>query len=73
MRKSYILIKVATLILVVFISFAFGRHKQAGYIFEHEKDLAKEEPGPHDGKGNTLATPFFQKLLILKLHFVNVY
>ena|SRR5688572_22765652 len=30
------------------------------YILQHEKDIAKEQPGPHKGGGQTIAYPFFE-------------
>lgn len=30
------------------------------YILQHEKDIAKEQPGPHDGGGKTIAYPYFE-------------
>lgn len=40
-----------------------------GYIVEHERDIAREEPGPHDGGGKTTAHSFFQQLTDLPLTF----
>lgn len=31
------------------------------YILEHEKDIAAQQPGPHDGGGTTTAYNFFAK------------
>ena len=54
---------------LLFIS-AFARHQPAsGYILEHEKDLAKNEPGPHEGSGTTTAYSFFTKATTSKLVF----
>ena len=48
----------------------FARQKvQSGYILEHEKDLAKNEPGPHDGTGTTTGYSFFAKATDSKLVF----
>jgi mannose-6-phosphate isomerase-like protein (cupin superfamily) len=30
------------------------------YILVHEKNIAKDQPGPHDGGGKTIAYPFFE-------------
>jgi mannose-6-phosphate isomerase-like protein (cupin superfamily) len=30
------------------------------YILQHEADIAKEQPGPHKGGGQTIAYPFFE-------------
>ena len=54
---------------LLFLS-AFARHQPApGYILEHEKDLAKNEPGPHEGSGTTTAYSFFTKAITSKLVF----
>ena len=36
--------------------------QNAGYILEIEKDIAKPEPGPHSGGGNTIGYSFFDKV-----------
>jgi len=69
MKKYYRVIKLPLLILVVSTSFAFIRQQKAGYILEHEKDIAKEEPGPHNGKGMTTGYSFFSKAADLKIVF----
>ncbi|WP_018613254.1 cupin domain-containing protein [Segetibacter koreensis] len=56
-------------ILISAISFVLGRRYQHEYILEHEKDLAKEEPAPHDGVGMSTAYSFFSKAPGLKLAF----
>lgn len=55
--------------LVVFISFSAGRYYQEQYILEHEKDIAVEQPGPHDGGGISVAHNFFAKAKGLKVAF----
>lgn len=62
-------VKLTALIVVAFISFAFIRQQQAGYILEHEKDIAKEEPGTHNGTGMTTGYSFFLKAADLKIVF----
>lgn len=57
------------LILVSVVSFVFGRLYQQGYILEHEKDIAQEQPAPHDGKGMSTAYSFFANAPNLKLAF----
>ena len=69
MKKYYTIIKLPLLILVVSFSFAFIRQQQAGYILEHEKDIAKEEPGPHNEIGMTTGYSFFSKAAELKIVF----
>ena len=39
------------------------------YILEHEKNIAKVEPGPHNGSGTTTAYSFFLKANGLKMVF----
>ena len=39
------------------------------YILEHEKDIAKTEPGTHNGGGNTTGYSFFSKADGLKMAF----
>jgi mannose-6-phosphate isomerase-like protein (cupin superfamily) len=40
-----------------------------GYILERDQDVAKEEPGTHDGGGQTVGYSFFAKAPGLKLVF----
>jgi mannose-6-phosphate isomerase-like protein (cupin superfamily) len=71
--KKYFLSPVAAIciiVLVACVSFAFGkRSQQQGYVLEHEKDIAKQEPGPHNGGGNSVAYGFFSKAENLDLVF----
>ena len=46
----------------------FSQSKQT-YILEHEKEIAKNEPGTHNGGGNTIGYSFFSKADSLKLTF----
>lgn len=51
---------------------AFTIKKQpvpGGFILEHENDIKHDEPGTHDGGGNTTAYPFFSKDKTLKIAF----
>lgn len=57
------------IILVSVVSFVFGGRYQQSYILEHEKDIAKEEPPPHDGVGMSTAYSFFGNAPGLKLAF----
>jgi len=47
---------------------AFSQSKQP-YILEHEKDIAKNEPGTHNGGGNTTGYYFFTKADSFKMTF----
>ncbi len=70
--KIYSIVIVATLIfagLMIFSSALAKREQQVGYILEHERDIAKNEPGPHDGSGQTTAYSFFSKARESKLVF----
>ena len=40
-----------------------------GYIIEHDADIAKDEPGTHNGGGMTVGYSFFAKVPGLKLVF----
>jgi mannose-6-phosphate isomerase-like protein (cupin superfamily) len=52
---------------IAFMSFA--RTSNEGYILENEKDIAKEEPGSHNGGGLTTGYSFFSKAADLQLVF----
>jgi mannose-6-phosphate isomerase-like protein (cupin superfamily) len=55
---------------LILLSDVFAKQSdQAGYILEHEKDIAQQQPGPHDGGGNTTAFNFFSKAADCKLVF----
>ncbi len=69
MKKNLTLVKPALLIFVLIVSFAFRKQQQSGYILEHEKDIAKEEPGTHNGTGMTTGYSFFSKAPDLKIAF----
>ena len=40
-----------------------------GFVFERERDVAKNEPGPHDGGGPSTGYIFFEKAPDLKFSF----
>jgi mannose-6-phosphate isomerase-like protein (cupin superfamily) len=40
-----------------------------GYIIEHDAEIAKDEPGTHNGGGMTIGYSFFAKVPNLKLVF----
>ena len=63
-------VTILTCVTTLLFMSAFARHQPAsGYILEHEKDLAKNEPGPHEGSGATTAYSFFTKATTSKLVF----
>ena len=51
------------------VAFTKTHTKDEGYIIEHEKQISKQEQGPHDGGGMTTAFPFFSQVQDLKLVF----
>jgi len=72
MKKMVMTMAVAILFFTagLFMASAFAKQsRQAGYILEHEKDIAVRQPGPHDGGGPTTAYPFFSKATESKLVF----
>lgn len=70
MKKVFIAAGFLVVVLASVISFVFGRtYQQQGYIFEHEQNLAKEQPSPHNGTGMSTAYSFFANAPGLKLTF----
>ncbi|HEX3384897.1 MAG TPA: cupin domain-containing protein, partial [Mucilaginibacter sp.] len=56
------------LVFCLFSIVAFSQSKQP-YILEHERDIAKNEPGTHAGGGSTVGYSFFSKADSLKMTF----
>ncbi|MBS1519695.1 MAG: cupin domain-containing protein [Bacteroidetes bacterium] len=56
------------LLLSLSTSIAFSQTTQP-YILEHENDIAKVEPGTHNGGGSTVGYSFFSKADGLKMVF----
>ena len=48
---------------------AYSQDKSQPYILEHEGDIAKVEPGTHNGGGSTVGYSFFSKVDNLKMTF----
>ena len=48
---------------------ASAQQAPGGYVLERDRDVAKEEPGTHDGGGQTVGYSFFSKAPGLKLVF----
>jgi mannose-6-phosphate isomerase-like protein (cupin superfamily) len=46
-----------------------SRQPSPGYYIDHEKAIAVDQPGPHNGGGNTTAFPFFDKVKEAKMVF----
>jgi len=60
MKKSIPFLTFALGLLVMFAIQSFNdKHPLEKYILVHEKDIAKQQPGPHNGGGQTIAYPFF--------------
>lgn len=49
----------------------FAKKQPAGYILEHEKEIAGPEPGPHNGGGKSTAHRFFKDAIDSKLVFTK--
>ncbi|HJP61992.1 MAG TPA: cupin domain-containing protein [Mucilaginibacter sp.] len=60
-----------TFLFAVFSLFSVSAFSQSHqpYILEHEKDIAKNEPGTHNGGGSTVGYSFFAKADSLKMIF----
>ena len=43
--------------------------KKGGYIVQHDEEVARQEPGTHNGGGQTIGYSFFKKVPDLKLVF----
>lgn len=57
-------------VLTTLTLFAFRENqKQEGYILIHEKDIAVQQAGPHDGGGLTTAFLFFSEVKDFKMAF----
>ncbi len=68
--KAYLALKTlaAIIILLSVPAFAFSQTKQP-YLLERENEIAKIEPGTHNGGGNTTGYSFFSKADSLKMVF----
>jgi len=58
-------------LVIIFSILPFHSHAQVNqpYILEHENDIAKNEPGTHNGGGSTIGYSFFSKADGLKMVF----
>jgi mannose-6-phosphate isomerase-like protein (cupin superfamily) len=61
---------------LTFMAIGAGMHAAAqqkpapgGYVIEHDADIAKNEPGTHNGGGQTVGYSFFRNVPQLKLVF----
>ena len=48
---------------------AMQKPKPGGYVIEHDTDVAKNEPGTHNGGGQTVGYSFFRNVPNLELVF----
>jgi mannose-6-phosphate isomerase-like protein (cupin superfamily) len=71
MKKIIVAAMIAVIFFTagMFVSSAYARQQQAGYILEHEKDLVKNEPAPHNGGGMSTVYNFFMNADKSKLVF----
>ena len=61
MKKSLPYLTFALGLVTMFAIQSFDRKKPLEkYILLHEKEIAKQQPGPHNGGGQTIAYPFFE-------------
>lgn len=69
--KKYVIVIIAALFFTagIFVSFAFTKQTQNGYLLEHESNIGKEEPAPHNGSGTSTAYSFFSTAADSKLVF----
>jgi quercetin dioxygenase-like cupin family protein len=60
MKRDQHLITMLMCLIMIIISFT-GVHaqKQTAFILEHENDIAKNEPAPHNGNGMTTVYNYF--------------
>lgn len=54
--------------VIATVAFA-GKLQQVGYYLDHEKEVAVNQPGPHDGGGSTTAYNYFAKAKESRLVF----
>ena len=69
MTNRYLLLAVAVFLGSGVASSAQEQPKPGGFVLEKDKDVAKNEPGTHDGGGETIGYSFFGKTPNLKLVF----
>jgi mannose-6-phosphate isomerase-like protein (cupin superfamily) len=67
-RRAALVLVVA---LVVFSAWLAARQQPGlgGYVLEHDSDIAKEQPGTHNGGGRTIGYSFFNDVPNLRLVF----
>jgi len=68
-KKHYVLVLLAFLLGLGFNRLAAQTKVLGGYVIEHDADIAKNEPGTHNGGGMTVGYPFFSKVPKMGLVF----
>jgi mannose-6-phosphate isomerase-like protein (cupin superfamily) len=68
-KKHYVLVLLAFLLGLGFNRLAAQTKVLGGYIIEHDADIAKDEPGTHNGGGMTIGYSFFSKVPKMGLVF----
>lgn len=71
MKKYITLVAAAILFFMagIFVTGAFSQSQQKGYVLQHENEIAKNEPAPHNGGGTTTVYNFFADAINTKLVF----
>src|SRR5215813_7999223 len=60
---------VSGILLTLFLTAFINHHQKDGYVLQHEKEIAVNEKGPHNGGGETTAFPFFSSINDFKIVF----
>jgi len=68
-KKHYVLVLFAFLLGLGFNRLAAQTKVLGGYVIEHDADIAKDEPGTHNGGGMTIGYSFFSKVPKMGLVF----
>jgi mannose-6-phosphate isomerase-like protein (cupin superfamily) len=68
-NRSLVLLAVWSLTAVVVDAGDQEKRQPGGYIVQHDTEVAKPEPGPHAGGGQTVAHSFFRDVPNLSLVF----
>ena len=66
MRKQFLLWVLAILVAA---TSAHAQKPKGGYIIQHDAEIAKTEPGTHNGGGQTVGYSFFDKTPGMKFVF----
>ena len=67
-RQILAIFSAGALITLALLGFR-EKQQQEGYILIHEKEIAVQQAGPHDGGGLTTAYPFFADVKDFKMAF----